>query len=233
MALKIIQGNIFTSHCQTIVNTVNCSGIMGAGIALECRFRWPQMFQAYVGLCQKKQMKIGLLWLYRASDRWILNFPTKNHWKDPSKEEYLHLGLQKFMGTYEQKGIESVAFPLLGAQNGGLDQDISRQIMESYLRECIIPVEIYRYDPNAPDDLFLGVKDALAGRTAAEIREAVGLHTDQAEKVLDALQNPAICQLNRVATVSGIGLKTVEKLFSFARNPALKVPDAVQQPLTF
>jgi len=233
MRLTILNGNIFTTKCQTIVNTVNCVGVMGAGIALECRFRWPDMYQAYVELCKKEQLKIGLLWLYKCPERWILNFPTKHHWKEPSREEYLHIGLQKFMSTYKEKKIESIAFPLLGAQHGGLDIVRSQQIMESYLLKCTIPVEIYRYDPMAPDDLFNRLKHLVARMTVTEIKNAVGLRADQAEHVLGALQDPSICQLNRLATVDGIGGKTVEKLFAFARQHtvASRPCAAVQQTL--
>ena len=81
MSIKIISGNIFTSKCQTIVNTINCVGVMGAGIALECRLRYPEMYKKYVELCENREISIGILWLYKSEDRWILNFPTKKHWK--------------------------------------------------------------------------------------------------------------------------------------------------------
>lgn len=234
MAVTVVDGNIFKTKCQTIVNTVNCVGVMGAGIALECRFRWPDMFQTYVDLCKKEQMKIGLLWLYKSPDRWVLNFPTKDHWKDPSREEYLHLGLEKFQRSYRQKQIESIAFPLLGAQNGRIDRERSLEIMEFYLRQCAIPVEIYCHDPAAPDDLLEHVRSALSGRTATELKEVLGIRADQAERVLLALQDASICQLNRLASVSGIGSKTLEKVFFFARQQTTaKVPDTVQQTLEF
>src|SRR5690554_3048314 len=110
MAAKVIIGNIFSSDCQTLVNTINCVGIMGAGIALEYRLRYPEMYDRYVQLCSDSKIDIGKLWIYK-SDRWILNFPTKKHWKDPSRIEYLESGLEKFRDTYLNKGITSVAFP--------------------------------------------------------------------------------------------------------------------------
>ena len=89
----------------------------------------------------------------------MLNFPTKFHWKYPSKIEYLEQGLKKFVDTYEERGITSVAFPMLGTHNGGLDKDTVRTLMISYLSQCNIPVEIYDYDPMAPDDLFETFKE--------------------------------------------------------------------------
>lgn len=83
-----------------------------------------------------------------------LEFPTKTHWKLPSEYEYIEKGLQKFVETYKEKGITSIAFPLLGANNGGLDGKKVEELMISYLSQCDIPIEIYHYDPQAPDDLF-------------------------------------------------------------------------------
>lgn len=218
--LRIISGNIFTSSCQTIVNTVNCVGIMGAGIALECRLRYPAMYQQYADLCKEKKIDIGTLWIYKATERWILNFPTKQNWKYPTKEEYLHAGLKKFMGTYEARGVESIAFPVLGAQNGGLDAARSIEIMESYLRDCPIRVEIYKYDPTAKDDLFDKFKEKMLTLGLEDLKSATGLRSDYIERIRDALQNPNMHQLNQLAKVNGIGDKTLEKAFAFVRNEA-------------
>ncbi|MFP3747882.1 macro domain-containing protein, partial [Achromobacter sp. SIMBA_011] len=83
------------------------------------------------------------LWLYKTEAKWILNFPTKKHWKYPSKEEYLKLGLQKFIDTYKEKAITSIAFPLLGASNGKIPEEVSLEIMTDYLNACDIPIQIY------------------------------------------------------------------------------------------
>jgi len=218
--LRIISGNIFTTKCQTIVNTVNCVGVMGAGIALECRLRYPAMYQQYAGLCKDGKIDIGTLWIYKSEDRWILNFPTKQHWKYPTKEEYLHAGLRKFMGTYEARGIESIAFPVLGAQNGGLEVARSIEIMESYLRDCPIRVEIYQYDPMALDDLFDKFKERMLTLALEDLKSVTGLRSDYIERIRGALQNPNMRQLNQLAKVNGIGDKTLEKAFAFVRNEA-------------
>lgn len=206
---------------------------MGAGIALECRLRYPDMHKQYTSLCDQRKIDVGLLWLYKAPDRWILNFPTKRHWKDPSKEEYLHAGLQKFVQTYKEKQIESIAFPLLGAHHGGIERNRSQELMESYLLKCNIPIEIYRYDPMAPDDLYDRFRNILTTMTPIEIKEATGLRSDYVRKVLDALQNPQICQLNRLAALDGIGIKTLEKAFAFARTRILCGSYPIQQKLDF
>ena len=214
------KGNIFSSRCQTIVNTVNCVGIMGAGIALECRLRYPLMFEKYAQLCADAKLDIGQLWIYRAPERWVLNFPTKKHWRYPSRVEYLHLGLQKFLDTYQARGIASVAFPLLGAQNGGLQADESLALMLQYLGQCSIPVEIYEYDPASADDLFDDFKASFLRQSDAAITQQSGLRADAVRRIREALQDPRLCQLGQLAQVPGIGDKTLEKSFAFVSGLA-------------
>lgn len=228
--LIVTKGNIFGSKCQTIVNTVNCVGVMGTGIALEYRLRYPDMNAKYVQICEARLLGIGSLWLYRGADRWILNFPTKKHWKNPSKEEYLHAGLKKFLETYEEKGIASIAFPLLGAQHGGIDAIRSEEIMTSYLSKCRIPVEIYHYDPGARDDLYMNLKVNLLRMTAEEIKAKTGLRSDCVKAVVDALHNPSITQVGQLATIKGVGLTTLERLFCFASNSDWQSPNTTYQP---
>ena len=146
MTLTIIKNrNIFDSQCQTIVNTVNCVGVMGKGLALEMKKRYPNMFDKYKDYCDKGLIDIGKLWLYKHSDnKWILNFPTKKHWKNGSEYEYIEEGMKKFVETYQEKGITTIAFPMLGCNNGGLEKDVVIQIMTKYLIKCDnLIVEIY------------------------------------------------------------------------------------------
>ena len=221
MSVNIITGNIFTSKCQTIVNTINCVGVMGAGIALECRLRYPDMYSKYVHLCSDKKIDTGLLWLYRSPDKWILNFPTKKHWKYPSKKEYLHAGLEKFLNTYQDKGVDSIAFPLLGADKGGIPQEDSLKIMTSYLDKASIHIEIYKYDATAKDDLYDRTKEWLQSQDVERISELTKLRKDYVLRVVDAVQSSDIVQLNQLASVKGIGIKTLERVFGIARDSLL------------
>lgn len=157
--ITIKKGDIFATECQTIVNTINCVGVMGAGIAFECRLHYQEMYSRYVELCNEKKISIGTLWIYKSDDKWILNFPTKNHWKYESKIEYLEKGLQKFLDTYKEKGIKSIAFPLLGASKGGIPEEKSIEVMKKYLERCDnIDIEIYHFDPDAYDKSYLEFK---------------------------------------------------------------------------
>jgi O-acetyl-ADP-ribose deacetylase (regulator of RNase III) len=217
--MQLIKGNLFTSPCQTLVNTVNCVGVMGAGIALEFKFRYPDMFSRYQEICLKKQLDIGKLWLYTESEKWVLNFPTKKHWKFPSQPGFLEQGLDKFMQTYEAKGIQSIAFPLLGAAKGGLSEDLVLSIMERYLSHCTIPVEVYQYDPNAEDDLYQSFKHRVLRSTESELMQHSGLRKQALNKLKAGLDNPRIKSISQLATQPGIGLVTLEKAFRLVSAP--------------
>ena len=215
----IIKGNIFTSSCQTRVNTINCVGVMGAGIALEFKLRYPEMFAKYVQLCEQKQIEIGKLWLYKNTANWVLNFPTKQHWKYPSKIDYLQRGLEKFRQTYQAKGIESIAFPILGASKGSLPEDKVLTLMEDYLKDCTIPVEIYQYDPNATDDLFIHFRQRILESSDTELMHQSGLRKQSLNKLADALMDQRICTISQLSNVPGIGAVTLEKAFALMRAP--------------
>lgn len=151
--MKIIEaGDLFSSDAQTLVNTVNCMGVMGKGLALRFKELYPDMYMAYRDVCEQQLLDIGKLWLYKhPRKKWVLNFPTKYDWRLPARENYLAAGLEKFLDTYRQKGITSVAFPLLGASNGGIAPERSLNIMIGYLKKCDIPVSIYlKYRPGTP-----------------------------------------------------------------------------------
>tara|TARA_B100001559_G_C16389148_1_gene570322 strand:+ start:170 stop:871 length:702 start_codon:yes stop_codon:yes gene_type:complete len=220
MAITRKTGNIFNTNNQTIVNTINCVGVMGAGIALECRLRYPSMYEKYINLCDQKKFDIGLLWVFRTNDpdRWILNFPTKKHWRHPSKKEYLYSGLRKFIETYKTLGISSIAFPMLGADKGGLSQKVSFDIMNSMLGDLDMDIEIYEYDPYAKDDLFDITKNWLLSNSIEYISETTNLRRNYIEKVIETLNDADIVQLNQLANVKGVGIKTLEKIFRIANN---------------
>jgi O-acetyl-ADP-ribose deacetylase (regulator of RNase III) len=134
---------LFDSPAQTLVNTVNVVGVMGKGIALEFKNRYPDMFVAYKTLCDEHKLDVGKLHLWRAKDHWVLNFPTKTTWRQPSKLDYIKSGLEVFCKSYKNMGITSVSFPPLGCGNGNLDWNEVRPIMEEYLSKLDIPVYIH------------------------------------------------------------------------------------------
>ena len=141
--IRYVPTSLFMSPAQTLVNTVNTVGVMGKGIALEFKNRYPDMFNRYRTFCERKQIDIGILYLYESPNKWVLNFPTKKHWRNPSKIEWIEEGLKKFVQTYQDRGITSIAFPQLGCGNGGLPWGEVRPVMERWLRPLTIPVYIH------------------------------------------------------------------------------------------
>ena len=156
MIVKI--GNIFESKCSTIVNTVNCVGVMGKGIALEFKKRYPDMFMDYVKKCDKGEIKPGEPYVFQNGDISIVNFPTKDHWRSPSRLSYVINGLNWFVENYEKYNIKNIAFPPLGCGNGGLSWDIVGPIMYQKLNKLPIYIEIYApfgTTPSKISDKFL------------------------------------------------------------------------------
>lgn len=148
--ITYVLGNLFESPAKVLVNTVNTEGVMGKGIAKEFKTIFPDMFKQYQKLCEKKKIDIGILWLYRTSNKWILNFPTKTTWRKPSKLEYIEQGLKKFVAKYDEHNITSIAFPPLGCGNGELDFDKQvRPLMEKYLKPLPIDIYIHLYNKEA------------------------------------------------------------------------------------
>lgn len=142
--MKILIGDIFQDKAQTMVNTVNCVGVMGKGVALEFKRRYPKMYDEYVELCKQGQVRLGQPYYY--SDligTSIINFPTKDHWKSPSRLSYIESGLKWFVENYRNLGIRSIAFPPLGCGNGGLSWENVGPLMFKYLRDLPIDITIY------------------------------------------------------------------------------------------
>lgn len=212
--VTIIDGNIFNTKAQTIVNTINCVGVMGKGIALVFKLKYPALFDEYKRYCDQKLIEIGKLWLYKgeAQEPWVLNFPTKTHWKLPSTYDYIERGLQKFIETYKAKGITSIAFPLLGANNGGLDKDRVTEIMVSYLSKCDIDVEIYEYDPSASDDLYESFKTHWKAIPESQKKKIAGTQK-RAETIDKAVNSNELRSMIQLINFPGIGIKTMEKCY--------------------
>jgi len=215
MSLTQIKGNIFCTKAQTIVNTVNCVGVMGAGIALECKLRYPEMFQKYAEFCEAGLLEPGKLWLYKQENPWILNFPTKKHWRYPSKESYLRAGLNKFVETYSDKGITSIAFPLLGADKGGIPKDISLSIMMEYLSDLPIDIEIYEYDSKIADQFYIELQNWLINADLEILSQNSGIREKYLNTIKQSMEQGEVHQVSQILNIKGIGLTTLERLLNY------------------
>jgi O-acetyl-ADP-ribose deacetylase (regulator of RNase III) len=144
--ITYVKGSLFESPAKVLVNTVNTVGVMGKGVAKIFRQIYPEMFSQYQRVCERKQLQVGKLWLYKTDHKWILNFPTKIHWRQPSKPEYVEAGLKAFVASYSTQGISSIAFPKLACGNGELDwPSVVRPMMTKYLGNLAIDVFIHEY----------------------------------------------------------------------------------------
>ncbi|MDH0869818.1 type II toxin-antitoxin system antitoxin DNA ADP-ribosyl glycohydrolase DarG [Agrobacterium pusense] len=128
MAVTFKQGDMFAEPADAIVNTVNCVGVMGKGVALEFKRRWPANFEEYKRLCDRKALRPGKVFVYQNSDmldqdswKFLVNFPTKDHWRGKSQIGFIDEGLDDFLAQVEKLGIRSVVLPPLGCGNGGLE----------------------------------------------------------------------------------------------------------------
>ena len=142
--VKVLVGDIFKSGMQTLTNTVNCVGVMGKGIALEFKKRFPDMFVDYEDRCKRKEVKLGRPYVYgRLIPPSILLFPTKDHWRSVSSLSAIEEGLVYLKSNYKSWGIESIAVPPLGCGLGELEWNIVGPTLYKHLKNLEIPVELY------------------------------------------------------------------------------------------
>ncbi|MDE2928127.1 MAG: macro domain-containing protein [Acidobacteriota bacterium] len=147
--ITYVRGSLFRSPAHVLVNTVNTVGVMGKGVAKEFKRLFPDMYRQYRDLCEQKKFDIGNLFLYKTDNKWVLNFPTKKHWRSPSRPEYIEHGLQKLVSNYLDLGIYDLAMPLLGCGNGELDWPTQVEpIFKRYLKNLPINVFVYLYAPS-------------------------------------------------------------------------------------
>ena len=143
MTLQYRTGDIFQSEMQTLVNAVNTVGVMGKGLALQFKKRYPNMFAEYEALCKSERLAPGTLHLYKAPDHWIINFPTKRHYRAKSERSDIEMGLAKLRLKCTEWEIESMALPALGCGYGGLEWSEVRPLVDKYLGDLTIPIEVY------------------------------------------------------------------------------------------
>ena len=141
---KALIGDMFASDAQTLVNTVNCVGVMGKGIALKFRERFPEMFEDYVRRCERKAVKLGEPYVYEdKSGIKILNFPTKDHWRSASRLSDIDSGLTYLANHYQAWNITSMSMPPLGCGNGGLEWSEVGPLIYRRLHTLLVDIEVF------------------------------------------------------------------------------------------
>lgn len=214
--IKLLNKTIFNVNCDAIVNTVNCVGVMGAGLALEVALRYPLLEKLYLEDCRKKAVKIGELKIYSISNTKIINFPTKQHWKYPSKIEWIELGLDYFVSNWKSFKIKSIAFPPLGCSNGGLD--FNTQVFPLMKKKLSnIPIDIYICnDPGYPEGKEKDMLDTFKQCNLSEVCEDINIRLTE-EKIL-YLYRDSIHRFFEIKNLKGIGIRTYKKLFCYFYN---------------
>jgi O-acetyl-ADP-ribose deacetylase (regulator of RNase III) len=216
--------DIFLSRAQVLVNTVNCKGVMGKGIALAFKERYPEMFPVYQQECKTGKLRIGKPTLYRASTPWILNFPTKDNWRANSKIEHLEAGLAYFIAHYKEAGITSIAFPKLGTQNGKLPWDNVGPLMAKYLAQLDIDVYIYisegdrEYQNEDDKDRLLWQHLNELSLSSERLQQELQLNKKDAQKIQQQRILTEFTSQSDITEIEGLAKITVRRIRDYLQN---------------
>lgn len=144
--VRFVQGNLFESGAEVLVNTVNCVGVMGKGIAYQFKRAYPEMHKDYVLRCKRGEVRLGEVTRFKERGKVILNFPTKSHWRASSKLPDISTGLRALRELIVEESVKSIALPPLGCGNGGLEWANVRPLIERELG-ALANVDIEVYEP--------------------------------------------------------------------------------------
>jgi len=150
--IRYTTGNLLQAPAEALVNAVNCVGVMGKGIALQFKQQFPENYEAYRSACDRGDVRPGQVFVYPTGQptgvRFIVNFPTKRHWKDNSRLEDIETGLDALVGVIQEHQLKSIAIPALGCGLGGLDWPTVRNLIEQKLSP-LADVTILVYAPQS------------------------------------------------------------------------------------
>lgn len=187
------QGDILQAEADALVNTVNCVGIMGRGIALQFRNAFPANFKAYKAACDREQVRPGRMFVHETGQlnpRFIINFPTKRHWRGKSRMQDIESGLVALVAEIRERGIQSIALPPLGCGLGGLDWNEVRPRIEAALAE-VPEVRTIIFEPADAPPAAEMAKAQNAPRMTPGRAALVGL----LRRYLDGLMDPGVSLL--------------------------------------
>ncbi len=200
---ELCRGDILEAKAEALVNTVNTVGVMGKGVALQFKRAFPDNYRAYAKACKRGEVEVGKVFVYDRNTlenpRYIVNFPTKRHWRGRSKIEYVRTGLEDLVRRIRDLDIQSIALPPLGCGNGGLNWDEVRALIEE-ASDRLPEVKFFVYEPQeATEPKSLAAKEPRPRLTPARAAllklfaayEAWGDHIGrlEAQKIAYFLQN--------------------------------------------
>lgn len=150
--IRFTKGNLLDAEVEAVVNTVNTVGVMGKGIALMFKDKFPDNYKAYAAACKRGEVQVGRMFVTASPElngpRWIINFPTKKHWRNPSRMDWILEGLKDLHAVITEKGIRSIAIPPLGSGNGALEWSEVRPHIEAALAD-LDGLDVVVYEPTA------------------------------------------------------------------------------------
>ena len=187
-------GDMFTEDVEALVNSVNCVGVMGRGIALQFKNLFPENFKAYAEACKREEVQPGRMFVYDSgkmtNPRYIINFPTKRHWRGKSRMEDIESGLRALAQVVAERNIRSIALPPLGSGLGGLDWPMVRSRVEDALQN-VEDLRVVVYEPG-------GVRsDGRANRSTnvPKMTQSKAVLVDLMHRYLDGLLDPFVTLL--------------------------------------
>ncbi len=192
--LQLVKGDILKADAEALVNTVNCVGVMGRGVALQFRKAFPENFKAYKNACDKKQLHPGTMFVYDLNrfqnPRYVVNFPTKRHWKGKSKIEDIAAGLEALVHEVSTRNVRSIAIPPLGCGLGGLDWTQVKQIIAKAFSH-VPDVLVLLYEPAGAPEAEMMVKEEKSPKMTVGRAALLGLMN----RYLKAVMDPSISLL--------------------------------------
>lgn len=202
-------GDLLAADTVALVNTVNCVGVMGKGIALQFKRRYPQMFKAYERACKRGEIAIGNMFVVETGElegpKYIINFPTKKHWRGSSRLAYVEAGLVDLIRVIRQLDITSVAVPPLGVGNGGLDwADVEPRLVSAF--EGLPDVHTVIYPPSNGARAIEGVERLRMTWGRAVLLEAARRYLQQ-RRAMEPWEDP-----------TGVSHLEIQKLMYFAND---------------
>lgn len=192
--IELVRGDIVKADVEALVNTVNCVGFMGRGIALQFKRAFPDNFAAYEAACRHREVEPGRMLVhptdYLTGPRYIINFPTKRHWRGRSRLEDIDAGLRSLIPEVERLGITSIAVPPLGCGLGGLDWRVVRPRIETAF-EALPNVRVLLFEPAGAPDALAMPRSMEAPKMTPGRATLVGL----VAQYLAALMDPSVSLL--------------------------------------